>query len=195
MISVIVPFWSYGPEADECLRDCVSRLDYDELILVVNEPNARGEPLVGARMNQGLRIARGDYLVVVTSSAKLISGSVAELCQPDAITSPNVDGEGAPFHGCFFCIPRAIYERHGGLDESFTAYYVDMDFACRMWASGVPLRLVPNVKVDHRGAGGRAHARLNVEALMRDNSERFRARWGNVGTVTELEFGGNGKRV
>lgn len=183
-ISVVMPFWSYGPEADAMLANCVVRINYDELVLVVNEPNERGEPLIAKRVNQGLRLAHGDYLIVMMSSAMLDAGSLHDLCQPDAITSPSVNGVTNPFHGCCFCIPREIYQQYGGMDEAYTAFFVDNDFVCRMITSGVPIRCVPTVEVTH--LGGQAHSKLNVGQLMDANRDTFLQRWRAVDAAERM---------
>jgi GT2 family glycosyltransferase len=177
IVSTITPFWSYGPEADEQLKLCIDSIDADEIIIVANEPNARGEPCVGMRVNQGLRLAHGDFLVVIMSSVILESGSMRDLCVPDTITSPNVDDLGQAFHGCCCCIPRAIYEKHGGWDETFTAVFVDDDYLCRMFNAGIEIKCVPSVKVRH--VGGSAHARLDAQRLWEENRYRFLLRWGD----------------
>jgi hypothetical protein len=183
-VSTIIPFWSYALEADEQLKRCIDSIDADEIIIVANEPNARGEPCVGMRVNQGLRLAHGDYLVVIMSSVVLQSGSIRDLCVPDTITSPDVNGLGQAFHGCCCCIPRSIYEERGGWDPTFTAFFVDDDYLCRMHHGGVAIKCIREVKVRHEG--GRAHALLDTSRLMAENRYRFILRWGDEGLTTKV---------
>lgn len=185
MISAVIAFWSCSDEADKLLAECIERLRVDEVILIVNEPNANGEPQLSKHWNRGLRLAHGDCICVVNNDAMLIEGTLADLYQPDAITSPMINGVVQPFWGAFCCIPSSIYREHGGFDEQFTGYWEDLDFACSMYTKGIPLRCVPRVRVSHV-FGRTLMKHLGAKRLHDENKERFKAKWGRVIDIQEL---------
>src|SRR5690348_7090023 len=119
MISLIVPHVPFSKQADEMLDKCVRSLSgYDEFILVVND--AIG---YGAAFNRGLKYAKGDFFLCVSNDTELTSGDIKDLCIDGVVTTPLVNGNQMQF-GCFFCMPRKIYEKIGGFDERFRgAYY------------------------------------------------------------------------
>ncbi|HSE43947.1 MAG TPA: glycosyltransferase family 2 protein [Gemmatimonadales bacterium] len=190
MISVVVPFWSADPDTDAMLARCVASLDgqYDELILSCNEPQPDGTVLFSKYVNLGLRLARGDYRVVVNSDLLLQQGSLRDLCVPGTITSPVINGNDQPFWGSCFCVPADVLAKHGGLDEEFTGYYEDLDYCVRMWKAGVPLRSVPSVHCTHIGGAtyARKKERINPQKIIADNEPRFLRKHGRLYEVREL---------
>ena len=56
--------------------------------------------------------------------------------------------------GVAFLITRACYERIGGLEESFFAYYEEVDYCLRARAAGFQVVIVPASQVRHDGFRG-----------------------------------------
>lgn len=170
-VSIVIPHVSISKEFDEMLNKCIASLgsDYNELIIFRN--NGIG---YAKAFNEGFKEARGDYLAAVSNDAFLTEGSVRDLCLPEGVTFSS----NAQF-GCFFCMPRWVYEKTEGFDERYgLAYMEDNDFLLRLKDLGIPLFRIRKVKVDHIGG-------LTVRALSKEGDainfarERFKERWGN----------------
>jgi len=50
-----------------------------------------------------------------------------------------------------FCVPRAVFARVGGFDESFVQIFEESDFGWRMLATGRKAAIVPAARTDHHG--------------------------------------------
>ena len=187
-LSVVIPYWSKDEAMDAMLADCVASLrgQFDELIVVSNQPTADGRALFSKWVNLGLRHARGDYRLVLNSDTLLHPEcNLRDLCVPNTITAPVVNGEAYPFWGCAFCIPAMVYAEHGGLDEIFRGSCEDLDYCVRMYQAGVPLRSVAAVHFKHIG-GHSYHQGLAVSAMFRENEIKFLAKHGRMWHVSEL---------
>jgi glycosyltransferase involved in cell wall biosynthesis len=180
VLSVVIPHWPLDEEVDAALQRCVASLPHDcEKIIVVNEGTG-----FGVNVNIGLRIARGDYLAVVTNDSEVLEGDVYELCVPGTVTSPVVlekpGVEPGGFHGAFWVVPREVLDRVGLLDERFEgAFYEDDDYLQRLREAGVPTRQVESVRVRSRRIG------LTMSKLpdkgqgwLAENRQRFTDKWG-----------------
>lgn len=186
-LSVVIPFWSDNGRHDAMLAACIESLDgqYDELVIASNQPTPEGRAEFAKYVNLGLRLARGDYRLVLNSDTCLEGGTIRDLCVPGVITSPTINGEPTVFHGCCFCVPRTVYARHGGLDEMYVGNWEDMDYALRMYRAGVPMQNVPTVTLWHEG--GATYRDLNQPDMMHgENERRFLARWGKGYTLGSL---------
>ncbi|HZU35715.1 MAG TPA: glycosyltransferase, partial [Gemmataceae bacterium] len=80
-----------------------------------------------------------------------------------------------------FCllVRREVLEQVGGLDESFgVGFFEDDDLCIRAAKAGFGLVLAQDVFIHHFGNRTFAGMRLDVERLLRDNFELFKAKWG-----------------
>jgi GT2 family glycosyltransferase/glycosyltransferase involved in cell wall biosynthesis len=74
-------------------------------------------------------------------------------------------------NGGAFAVTRVAYERAGGFDETFFAYYDDVDLGFGIRMNGGRIRVVPEAVVYHRhGATSRRHPRGQKRFLMERNS-------------------------
>lgn len=78
------------------------------------------------------------------------SGSFAEPAADHGRPRPTMAASGA----CL-AIARADWERLGGFDEDFFAYYEDADLSVRVWQSGGRVAYVPDAVAEHRYEFGR----------------------------------------
>lgn len=186
LLSVIIPFWSKDPELDAMLAACVGSLTgYEELVVVTNEPLPDGRAHFAKYVNLGLRLARGEYRLVLNSDTKLLAGTLRDLCSPGTITTPTINGDRVCFHGCAFCVPATVYEKHGGLDEGYVGCWEDQDYCNSMYRAGVPIQNVPSVSIWHQG--GATYRSLDEEAMQHGaNKARFIAKWGRCISLSEL---------
>jgi len=58
--------------------------------------------------------------------------------------------------GAAMLVDREVFLRVGGFDESYFAYYEDVDLGWRFWALGFSTVLAPAARVFHRGHGSEA---------------------------------------
>lgn len=135
---------------DRCRK---SLSGYDELILVVNEGIG-----FAAAVNYGLRMAKGDFIAVVSNDTTWKEGNLSDLCVPGAVTSPRLNGGAQDFWGCFFVVPRDVYEKIGPLDERFgLAYYEDNDYIKRLGQARVPTVCVASCNIESAGGQTMKH--------------------------------------
>lgn len=170
-ISVVIPHWPFSEEIDDTLKRCVDGLSgYDELIVAVNEGTGFAKAV-----NTGMRLSKGEYIAVVNNDIEWKSGDLSSLCVPGTVTSPRVNGVSQCFWGCFFVVPRDVYEKIGGLDERFgIGYYEDDDYLMRLKEAGIPLGSV-DCRIETKG--GATMSRFDVPELMRVNREKFDKKW------------------
>lgn len=172
-ISVVIPHCPSG-EHDALLKRCLESLPpLAERIVVVNEKNTIG---FTKAVNYGLRIATGDYVMVVNNDIVWKEGLLEDLCVADVITSPKMNGQPQVFWGCFFVIPRSIIDRIGLLDERFYLYCSDTDLVMRAKQERVELRSIQSCNIETEG--GRTTCRIDGrEAIDFSDTQKFVAKW------------------
>ncbi len=82
-----------------------------------------------------------------------------------------------------FClmIRRDVYERIGGLDERFgLGFFEDDDYCVRALHAGFLLNIALDVFIHHFGNKTIEGLGIDARALMTENLERFRDKWGDV---------------
>jgi GT2 family glycosyltransferase len=162
------------------LKNCVNSLvGHDEIIILANDGLG-----YGASCNLGMRMARGDFIILANNDCLLKSGNLADLADKDFITVPVVDP--APKDGLprpFFCVPRDIYEyiyESSGdfYDERYEGgYWEDDDLHRRMEQLGINSRLAESVLVSHLHGGGNTMKQLGEQYHYDTNKEKYDQRW------------------
>lgn len=169
-ISVVTPHVPINDRMEKMLQDCMRSIEgqYDELVLVVN--NGEG---YAKSFNRGFKYSTGEYILAISNDTFLEKGLLKDLCDPSAVTYTENQQ-----WGCFFCLPRWIYEKVGGFDESFgLAYWEDHDYLIRLDQAGVPVKRIPGVVIHHEGGA-------TVKALGKESEaaafakEVFIKKWG-----------------
>jgi N-acetylglucosaminyl-diphospho-decaprenol L-rhamnosyltransferase len=81
--------------------------------------------------------------------------------------------------GSCFMTPREVFERLGGLDETFFLYWEDADYCRRVAAAGGRRTYLPSVAIRHPGGGS---ARYNLPRAIRAfHVSAFRLYWKHSG--------------
>ena len=169
MISAIIPHWPISKYHNDLLKQCVKSLRADEVIVVLNDAIGFAKAV-----NQGLRVATGDYLCVINNDTYIIDGQLKDIVDPKGVSCPLVNGYHSAF-GCFFCIPRWVYEEVGELDERFVNSFEDNDYVRRLTIAGIPI-IKKDVKVWH--AEGATTQKVPDLAKESDkNFEKFQDKW------------------
>lgn len=174
MISLIVPHMPF-PESDACLKECLdSMIGVDEKLVIVNDGIGYGKAV-----NIGLKLARGDYLIVANNDTKLIDGTLRSLPDSSGVTVPLIEPETKDNNPrCFFCLPRWVYEKVGGFDERFeVGYWEDDDLAMRLKQARIPTILKEKVEIHHLDGGGLTMKRLGEQENWDRNKEVFEDKW------------------
>jgi O-antigen biosynthesis protein len=179
-LSVVVPHWPLDEEVNQALRRCLGSLPGDcEKLVIVNEGTG-----FARNVNLGLRLASGDFLAVVGNDSRVVAGDVYDLCVPEAVASPVVDGkpgiEPDGFHGTFWVAPRQVIERVGPLDERFEgAFFEDDDYLERLRQAGVATMQVPSVRVESSRVGlTMSKVAAQADTWYAANERRFAEKWG-----------------
>lgn len=172
--SVIIPYMEIDDEKPAILKATTdSFTGADEIILVWNWKMGYAKPI-----NKGLRLAKGDFLIVMNDDMQWDGGSLKRLCDDKAVTSPVVNGKSQPFWGCSFCIPRWVYDKVGGLCEDYrVSYFDDADYYLTLKRAGIPTYCNPAVNV--RTEGGRTLERFpDRNEFFEENHKKFLDKWG-----------------
>lgn len=190
-ISVVIPYM----EVDEGKRAVLHRLTkslkgHDEIVVVSNWKEGYAVPI-----NKGLAVAQGDYMIVMNDDLVQLEGDLSDLCNPDAVTSPLVDGKAQPFWGCCFCLPRWVYEKTGGLWEGYrVSYFDDDDFINILKMNNVPMKSVASVNFENVDGGGRTlHAFPDHQEFFEENRQKYIERWGGDPESVSFYFSQLGK--
>lgn len=69
--------------------------------------------------------------------------------------------------GCAMLVPRALFERVGGFDESLFAYYEEVDLCLRAREAGFRPTVAPSADVGHAGARGFAAGMTPLAAYLK----------------------------
>ena len=147
MISLVIPTLHVGEYLEKCVRSFSSQ--YDELI-VADAPNKT----LAENINRGMRLAKGDFIVVSNDDVEGHRGQLADLCHEEKVLSPLVNGSVFKvFHGHMFAIPRKIYAEVGGFDESCPGvYHIDSDYWLRLIRAGYAPEIRDYMEVHHKNS-------------------------------------------
>lgn len=178
-ISLVIPHCP-SEYHDGLLKRCVDSFpDVFETIVVVNEFNTIG---FTKAVNHGLKLAKGDYVMVVNNDIKWVSGELESLCVPDVVTSPTlqkVDGglQRQNFWGFFFVIPKTVLDKVGLLDDQFYLYCSDTDYYLRLKDARVERRSIESCVVFTEG-GQTTKDMVAREKLDQLDTKKFIDKWG-----------------
>lgn len=80
---------------------------------------------------------------------------------------------------CCVYLPRSTITKVGLLDESYFAYFEDVDYCLRAEAAGLSVAYAGNVRITHRGNGCTVANRLPLHHMVLTSRRRFFSKWGN----------------
>ena len=158
----------------ECLWKCFKSFhEADEIIIISSKFSSLSQ-----KINKGFKMG-GDYVIITNDDVELLSGDINDLCIPNTVTSPLVNGEGQPFWGHIFCVPKTVYELTGGYDENYQhAWFDDTDFILTLEKHKIPMQSVPSVNVFHPHNGGTTLKTIpNFDEAKNHNEEYFNRKW------------------
>lgn len=178
MISALVSSYWIDDKKPEILKKCLDSLEgADEILSLVTHKKS---PLGFAdAWNRLATLAKGDYLIFIGDNNSLTKGDLKDLCVPDTVTSPLINGRGQEFWGMVFCMPRSIYEKIGLYDMRFNNgnHWEDQDLWDRLRLANIPRISISSVDF-HRPQGGRTiDADPNANYKKSINAEIFKEKW------------------
>jgi hypothetical protein len=151
--TVLIPYFESNIHKRDMLKKCIDSLkgDYDELI-IINDIEPRG---MTRAVVQGHAVAHGDFIITISDDAELVTGSLTELCDKDAVTAPLLNNDCTKTWGPVFCTPRWVYEKVGTWDIAFDGGlgYDDDEYRFRLKAKGIPDHFVHEVNFIHPWGG------------------------------------------
>ena len=179
-LSVVIPYYEIDYGKQKVLEDTVASMSgYDELIISSNQAEGYAIPI-----NRGIRLAKGDFVMVSNDDMIYDGGDLKRLCNKEAVTSPMVNGRSQSFWGCSFCIPRWVIDKIGQpfMFEGYKiSYYDDDDLRNTLIKAGIPMRCIEEVKVSTIG-GRTLHQFPDYREFGEENRRLYESRWNN-GTI------------
>lgn len=171
-ISVLIPtypkddIWELETRAYNSVKDQAS-----EVIIVRSR-----ETSLPHKINMGFKCFTTDFLLIMNNDAYLESGRLVDLCVPDSVATPCINGEPREFSGHVFCVSRKAYEITGGFDERYiNAYFDDDDFLATCRKFNVPTIAVKSVSFGHPNGGTTLN---DLPSYYYDNRQKFIDKWG-----------------
>jgi GT2 family glycosyltransferase len=186
-VSIVIPCL-FKPELLGMIFKCLSGLSTDYQVILI------GNGSYAVNVNNGLKAATGDYLVIMNNDIELIQPdwldhllkplkegydiSSIRTTEPDGWTTEDRYEEDAKF-GSIWAMTRDTYETLGPLDESFGNYFEDLDFHQRAKDAG--LKIVKNHAglVEHKGKATIKLVDPTDQNYLKAR-ELFRNKWGRV---------------
>ena len=154
MLSLVIPTLDTDPGKAAILQRCVDSLgpQVDEIIIIDSKTDS-----LAKKINDGLKQAKGDFIIVSNDDVYLKdnSGPLSELCHEGEVDVPVVHGGlDKLFHGHMFCLPREVYEKVGGYDESAPGHFwIDSEYWVRLFNADIPIVKNCNVHIMHPEPG------------------------------------------
>lgn len=174
-ISVIIPFYPSSPEKYEVLQKCVKSLPehYETIVVWHNEGG------MAWAINQGVRCATGTHLLIMNDDVEWLSGDLNDLCFGGTSTSPSFRGRTYDLlWGSCFCVPKAVWEKIGDMDERYDGgYFVDDDIIKTLQFNNFPMQAVPSVVFDHKHPGTTLDKDPNRTKSYDENKVKFNEKW------------------
>lgn len=178
-VSVVIPYYESDPGKKAVLSRCVNSLrGHDELILVWNDNMG-----FTRAVNKGYELTRGDFIIMCSDDIELIKGSLRDLCDPNAVTSPVMNGKKQDFWGALWCMPRKIYKELGTcLDPRYAngIYYEDTDLWEELKARNIKHYCVDGVEISHPEGGRTLQRDPAKEMKAKINRDAFMSKWNKV---------------
>lgn len=146
---MVIPCYTADKDLEDvAIRAALSYRDQVDELIIAEDGGLYSEELAGLadiyihskenkgftkNANNGWRIARGTYCMIVNSDTHLDLGKLKNLCIPGKVTSPLVRNHEVPhLSGAFFVVPKKIRDERGVLWEKFKMYYSDSEYDLRV---------------------------------------------------------------
>jgi len=189
LLSIVIPHYPKIGGANKALESLLLSLKgYTSEILqkLVVENDGIG---FAAACNIGLKMAKGEYIIISNNDVEILSGNLIDLADPNFITVPDIVPEPRDYMPrCFYCVPREIYnkivEKYGyWYDERFKmGYFEDDDLIKRLENEGITTKKIDNFLLYHIGGGGLTMKQIGEKKYFEENKKRFLEKWEHENT-------------
>lgn len=180
MLTVLIPHYNKNIDGiDGVLGDCVYSFAGKSAELIVLTDNNLSQY---KKLNIGMAMSGQPYVLITNNDTKYISGDLNDMCVPNTVTRPLLDGSPSRGFGHCFCIPRAVWQLIGKFDDSYEhGYFDDNDLVFTLEKHSIPINVVKTVNIHHPEHGGTTLQRIEGigEASSR-NSDYFISKWGRL---------------
>jgi len=187
-ISLIIPAYFANSDLQNMTAECIKTIHEDiQIILIANHA-----PYT-VNVNDGLRAATGDVLIIGNNDLTFVDGWVEGLLKvldagydiATCWTSDQNDikledriSEGEKF-GSLFAMKAHVYDTIGGFDEQFKGYFSDLDYLQRAKGAGFRFGKNLNLVVGHKAKA--TYAATDPDDTEYHRSMRlFEAKWGFI---------------
>lgn len=146
--------------------------EYDELIIA----DKKTDHLI-KKVNEALRQATGDYIIMCGNDNEKISGNLRDLCQENTVTTAMVDPHKDVVLMTMTCIPKNVLEQVNYFDELYQCYCADEDFILKLREKNIPIKCHNDTVISH-SFGGRTTSRLNgYDKIAISDQDKFKTKW------------------
>lgn len=186
-ISLVIPYYEIDSSKKVILDSCINSMNnqFDELIIIDEKIDN-----LARKINKGMLLAKGDFIIVCSDDVILHRGSLKDLCIKDVVTTPMVNERSEKlFHGHMFCIPRPVFAEIGTKFEGYDGFYFDdSDHWMQIESKGFEIRQLPTVDIHHTHPA-RTISQLTKEGRFDFNKRIFISRWGihNLQRIIEIK--------
>jgi GT2 family glycosyltransferase len=181
------------PDSEVILIDDGSSIELEgfqyEVDTFVRRRQNRG---IAASWNEGLKLARGEYIAIINDDIIVNQGWLDKLRQALEfeddywISAPGVEGQQNGvgieesyqwFPGYCFMLKREVLDTIGLFDEQFSPFdYEDTDYWTRVLQQGK--KLVRNYSTTIKHVGGHVLHTLDYDNVNNVNNAKFQTKWG-----------------
>jgi glycosyltransferase involved in cell wall biosynthesis len=175
-ISLVIPYYEVDESKKVVLQACLNSLkgQYDELIIISDKISN-----LSRKINKGLLLSTGDYIVVCNDDIILEKGTLKDTCLENYVVSPYVNGGVEKlFHAHMWTIPRKVLAEVGLMSEDYEGfYYDDSDYWMQIESKGFQIKQLENVDIIHSHPA-RTLSKLGKPGLTDYNKDLFIKTWG-----------------
>ena len=202
MISLIVPILNIDEETDRYAKEALETIKDTELpfeLIIIDDGSTMTNDFMkeqadvfiqhkknkgyGPSVNDGLGVARGDVLVILSGDIKMPHNWLEPLVKhleenpSTGAVSPVLSEGNKGIIGCSWAMRRDVFEKIGNFDERFKiGYYEDTDYYWRIKQAGFELRYLEEVAIWHYG--GLVQHKIGERKNKEENFARFVEKWG-----------------
>lgn len=177
-LSVLVSSLWIDDDKPATLNGCLNSIENaDEVISLVTHINY---PLgYSDSWNRLAKLATGDFILFMGDNCRIESGNIRDLCVPEVVTSPLLNGEEQDFWGSVFCMPKEVYNTIGLYDMDYNegCHYEDEDLWKRLTKNKVQTMSINTVNVI-KNVGGRTIDKIPSNNHKKEiNRKVFNRKW------------------
>jgi len=175
-ISLVIPYYETDESKKLILKGTIDSMkgQYDELIVIPDKIEN-----LSRKINKGLLLSTGDYIVVCNDDIILNKGMLKDTCLEDCVVTPYVNEKSEKlFHAHMWTYSRKVLAEVGLMSEEYKGFYFDdSDYWMQIESRGVKIKQLENVNIIHTHPA-RTLSKLGKEGQTENNKALFIKKWG-----------------